>query len=222
MHRVRPHRERGPDVVLAVPRHRLRTGSSHSTQRAIGGQRRIEVDAVAADDDVVDARHVAGEMEGAAGVDGAGVATHVAREREGGHDRRRRRRRDAQSGQSAGRRRLEEQREARARERHAALDVRQLTGRAYVARDRIVIQRRRAVGVEKTDLVAVHEPAVRIHAAEVDAVSVTVCRHGKHRWKDGQAVACREQREVVGEDATRDVHGRGDIRPHGGIPRGNR
>ena len=84
-----------------------------------------------------------------------------------------------------------------------------------------MIQRGGAIGIEEASLVAIRDPAVRVHSSQVDLVSVAVAGHGIYGREYRKAVAPREESQVVGEHAAGDVRGRDEARPHRRIPRGD-
>ena len=75
-----------------------------------------------------------------------------------------------------------------------------------------------AICVQEADLVSVRDPAVRVHAPEVDAISVSVIRDREHRREHRQAVAARKKSEVVGEHPAGDVRCRCEVGAHGRVP----
>ena len=174
MHLVGANRKERPGVVPSIPGHRLCPRRPRAAQHPVVRIRGVEVQSVAADHDLVHPRHIARVGKSSAVVHEARVAAQVAYEDESGHDRRGRNGSDAERGNGRRGRGLEEKRKARPVKRDTALDVRQLPGTAKVRRHGVVVQRSRAVGVQKPPLVAVNEPAVWIHAPQVDLVPVAV------------------------------------------------
>ena len=93
--------ERVSVVVEAVPQDRVAAAQGDAGEHAVEHVRRVEVDAVAADDDLVRERVERREREHAAARDGRGVAADVADEARAAQLRRQRRERDREGGEHA-------------------------------------------------------------------------------------------------------------------------